>query len=109
MKHLKILTLALAATIAALAAAPGRAQDAVVAAASPAAACAGEPGLTNQQRRILAHADAGFASLRRFVLRTRMIYQLDVGETAAWVDQQRAAVALCGQRIARIDPIGVTP
>ena len=79
-------------------------------AASPAAtACVGEAGLTNEQHRIVASADGGFASLRRFVLRTRMIYQLDVRETAAWLDQYRAANALCGQRIARVDPIAVTP
>jgi hypothetical protein len=111
MNCIKGFTIALAA-IAGLAASPGRAQDAalpVAAAAPAAAACAGQASLTNEQRRIVAHADAGFASLRRFVLRTRMIYQLDVRETAAWVDALRARSALCGQRIASVDPVAVAP
>ena len=107
----KVFAMASALIIIGVAATPGRAQEApLVGAANPAAAtCAGEAGLSNEQRRIVVHADAGFASLRGFVLRTRMIYRLDVREAAAWLDRYRAANALCGQRMARVDPIAVAP
>ena len=46
--------------------------------------------------RLAAKADQGFPALRGFVIRTRAIYQMDVDEALARVEQQRKAVATCG-------------
>jgi len=68
------------------------------------AECAGAAHLTYMQGRIVEKATQGIVPLRQFVWGTRMIYQLDLMESVAWLDQRRALVAACEQRSARIDP-----
>jgi len=85
-----------------------RAQDAQVitaAATVSEAECAGAAHLSSTQGRVVELATQGVVPLRQFILRTRMIYQLDMTETVAWLDHRRALLAACGQRSARIDPI----
>jgi hypothetical protein len=69
------------------------------------AECAGAAHLSSTQGRVAELATQGVVPLRQFILRTRMIYQLDMTETVAWLDHRRALLAACGQRSARIDPI----
>ena len=47
------------------------------------------------ERRVLYQADRGPGVLRSFVLRTHMIYQLDVSLTGEWVEQVRQYNADC--------------
>jgi hypothetical protein len=86
---------------------PAHAQDArlTTAATISNAECAGAAHQSYVQGRIVEKAAQGMAPLRQFVWRTRMIYQLDLMETVAWLDQRRALLATCEQRSARIDPI----
>jgi hypothetical protein len=84
-----------------------RAQDAQVitaAATVSEAECAGAARLSSTQGRVAELATQGVVPLRQFILRTRMIYQLDMMETVAWLDHRRALLAACGQRSAHIDP-----
>ena len=83
------------------------AQDAqaIAAAAISNAECAGAAPLSYAQGRIVEKAAQGIVPLRQFVWRTRMIYQLDLLESVAWLDQRRALLAACEQRSARIDPM----
>ena len=77
----------------------------VTAAATDAnAECAGAARLSPLQGRIVANAAQGIVPLRQFVWRTRTIYQLDVIESVAWLDQRRALLAACEQRSAGVDP-----
>ena len=69
------------------------------------AECAGAAHQSYLQGRIVEKAAQGIVPLRQFVWRTRMIYQLDLMETVAWLDQQRALLAACEQRLAHVDPI----
>ena len=84
-----------------------RAQDAQVMTATTVseAECAGATHLSYTKRRVAELATQGIVPLRQFIWRTRMIYQLDLMETVAWLDHRRALLAACGQRSARIDPI----
>ncbi|WP_280155956.1 hypothetical protein [Piscinibacter sp. XHJ-5] len=85
---------------------PAHAQDAEAAAVRTSdAGCASAATLSNLQGRIVDKAVQGTVPLRQFVWRTRMIYQLDVMDTLAWIDQRRAALAACEQRTARVEPI----
>jgi hypothetical protein len=68
------------------------------------AECAGAVHLTYVQGRIVEKATQGIVPLRQFVWRTRMIYQLDLMESVAWLDQRRALLAACEQRSTHIDP-----
>jgi hypothetical protein len=68
------------------------------------AQCVGAASLSYVQGRIVEKAAQGIVPLRQFVWRTRMIYQLDLMESVAWLDQRRALLAACEQRSARIDP-----
>ena len=68
------------------------------------AECASAAHLSYVQGRIVEKAAQGMVPLRQFVWRTRMIYQLDLMETVAWLDQRRARLAACEQRSARIGP-----
>ncbi len=68
------------------------------------AECAGAAPLSHVQGRIVEKAVQGTVPLRQFVWRTRQIYQLDLMESVAWLDQRRALLAACEQRFARIDP-----
>ena len=65
--------------------------------------CAGAAHLTKLQGRIVEKATQGIRPLHQFVWRTRMIYQLDLMESVAWLDQRRALLAACEQRSARTD------
>ena len=97
------ITLAAAVCIAPFAA---RAQDARVTTAATVsqAECAGAAHLSYTQRRVADLATQGIDPLRHFILRTRMIYQLDLMETVEWLDRRRALLAACGQRSAQVDP-----
>ena len=83
------------------------AQDLDVAAvtAVSAAACSGLDHMTYLQRRIVAKAAQGITPLRLYVWNTRAIYQLDLRETVAWLDQRRALSEACQSRVARVDSI----
>ncbi|WP_280151712.1 hypothetical protein [Piscinibacter sp. XHJ-5] len=83
------------------------AQDAKVTTATTIwnAECAGAAHLSHLQGRLVDKAAQGTVPLRQFVWRTRMIYQLDLMETVAWLDQRRALLTACEQRSAHIDPI----
>ena len=83
------------------------AQDATVIAAATIsnAECAGTVHLSYVQGRIVEKASRGIVPLRQFVWRTRMVYQLDLMDTVAWLDQRRALLAACEQRSARNEPI----
>lgn len=59
---------------------------------------------SNLQRRVLHEADRGEEPLRRYVNRTRMLHQLDLLETARWVDQVRARNADCRTAITAMAP-----
>ena len=78
--------------------APAQAQTVAptLAQATGATACTGPVTLSNVERRVVESAAQGDKALIQFVYRTRMIYQLDLLQTAAWVDERRAAFATCG-------------
>ena len=59
------------------------------------AAATCSPSLTPLQQRINENAAAGLPSLIAFVNRTKPIYQLDLVETVAWLDAERARRAEC--------------
>ena len=82
------------------------AQAAQVAAAATMrhAECAGAAPLSYVQGRIVEKAVQGTVALRQFVWRTRMIHQLDLMESVAWLDQRRALLAACERCPASIDP-----
>ena len=67
------------------------------------AECAGAASLSHVQSRVVEKAAQGIVPLRQFIWRTRMIYQLDLTESVAWLDQRRALLAACEQRSASID------
>lgn len=81
-----------------------QATQASTAATISSAECAGAAHLTYVQGRIVEKSAQGIVPLRQFVWRTRMIHQLDLMESVAWLDQRRALLAACEQRSARIDP-----
>jgi len=85
---------------------PAHAQDTRTTAAVTAsnAGCAGAAQLSFVQGRIAEKAAQGLDPLRQFVWRTRMIYQLDLTETVAWLDRRRALLVACEQRSAQVDP-----
>lgn len=56
------------------------------------------------QQRVLNVADRGDESLRRYVNRTRAVHQLDLLETALWVDQVRMRNADCRSTITAMAP-----
>ena len=68
------------------------------------AECAGAADLTSLQGRIVEKSAQGIVPLRQFIWRTRMIHQLDLMESVAWLDQRRALVAACEQRSAHTNP-----
>ena len=68
------------------------------------AECAGAASLSYVKGRIVEKAAQGLVPLRQFIWRTRMIYQLDLMDSVAWLDHRRALLAACEQRSARIDP-----
>ena len=45
--------------------------------------------------RLAAKADEGIVSLRRFVQRTRTVYQMDIGDALAAVARHRDGIARC--------------
>jgi hypothetical protein len=104
MNHLaSIATLALlfSATHSALAAD----HDTEVAAAPPtsAAACESATHLTRVQQTVVDKAAQGIRPLVQYIHRTRFIYQLDVMETVAWLDQRRELRRACAQRVATLE------
>jgi hypothetical protein len=70
-----------------------------------AAECVGAAHLSPIQGRVADLATQGLVPLRAFILRTRAVYQLDLMETVAWLDQRRALLAACQQRGAHADPV----
>jgi hypothetical protein len=83
---------------------PAHAQDVQVATTISDAECAGAAHLSYLEGRIVDKAARGIVPLRQFVWSTRMIYQLDLMEAVAWLDQRRALLAACDERSARIEP-----
>ena len=63
-----------------------------------AAECRADASLGRVERQLLDKAAQGIRPLVQFIHRTRMIYQLDVLETVAWLDRQRA----CGRGAASL-------
>lgn len=76
-----------------------RAEDVTIGRADEVSAsgCAGLAPMTYLQRRVVDKAVQGIVPLRQFVWNTRMIYQLDLMETVAWLDQRRASLQACVQ------------
>lgn len=78
----------------------------VMSATTPSMAeCAGTAHLSHIQGRIAELASQGIVPLRQFILRTRAIYQFDLMETVAWLDQRRALLAACEERSAGTAPV----
>ena len=70
----------------------------LAAASAPSAAeCQRSASLTPVQRQLVDKAAQGIRPLVQYIHRTRMIYQLDVMETAAWLDQRRELRQACGE------------
>ena len=69
------------------------------------AECAGTAHLSYVHGRVAGLATQGIDPLRQFLLRTRMIYQLDLSEAVAWLDERRALLAACEERSARAEPV----
>ncbi len=91
------------AALALLCSAPlsARAADGVqlAAASAPSAAeCERSASLSRVQRQLVEKAAQGVRPLAQYIYRTRMIYQLDVMETVAWLDQRRELRQACGER-----------
>lgn len=57
--------------------------------------CAASQAMTGVQRRIVEKASQGVDSLRGFIFITRGIYNLDMMETVAWLDSERASQSAC--------------
>ena len=60
--------------------------------ADPARRCS---ELTGLDARIVEKSAQGVDALRRYILMTRDIYGLDMRETMAWLDRERAARSSC--------------
>jgi hypothetical protein len=101
--HLTRCTLALATAAAAtlvLIPAVGHAADTLAAAGASGAACDSVGTFTSVQRTIVEKASQGAIPLIQYVQRTRMIHQLDLAETLAWLDERRALAATCRTAVA---------
>ena len=59
------------------------------------AQCARSTSLTYVQRQVVDKASQGVRPLARYIHRTRMIHQLDVTSTVAWLDQRRELMEAC--------------
>ena len=71
----------------------------LAAASAPSAAeCQRSASLTRVQRHLVDKAAEGVRPLAQYIYRTRMIHQLDVMETVAWLDQRRELRQACGER-----------
>lgn len=88
--HLTLCTLAFA-----LAPAFGHAGETLAATGASASACAGVGTFTSLQNTIIEKASQGVVPLVQYVQRTRMIHQLDLAQTVAWLDERRALAAAC--------------
>jgi hypothetical protein len=81
-------------------------QLAAAPAAPSAAECERSASLTRVQRQLVDRAAQGTRPLAQYIYRTRMIYQLDVMETVAWLDQRRELRQACGERVSQLTPSG---
>jgi hypothetical protein len=86
------------AALALLASAPLSALAIDTASTPSAAECARSASLSSVQRQLVDKAAQGIRPLVQYIYRTRMIYQLDVMETIAWLDQRREMRQACGER-----------
>ena len=68
-----------------------------------AAACEGATHLTRVQQTLVDKAAQGTRPLVQYIHRTKFIYQLDVMETVAWLDQRRELQRACAQRVANLE------
>ena len=75
-------------------------------AAPSAAECERSTSLTRVQRQVVDKAAQGIRPLVQYIQRTRMIHQLDVMETIAWLDERRELRQACGQRVGQPTPGG---
>jgi hypothetical protein len=57
--------------------------------------CSAPVELSGLDARVVAKASQGVSVLRQYVWITRGIYGLDMTDTVAWLDEQRAARATC--------------
>jgi hypothetical protein len=64
--------------------------------------CHPDAGLTRVERQVVDKATQGIRPLAQFIYRTRMIYQLDLMQTVAWLDQRREAQRTCMASVARL-------
>ena len=78
----------------------------VHAAAPSAAECERSASLTHVQRQVVDKAAQGIRPLVLYIHRTRMIHQLDVMETIAWLDERRELRRACGERVGQLAPSG---
>ena len=73
--------------------------DSVLAAAAStpvsAAQCARSTSLTYVQRQVVDKASQGVRPLVQYIHRTRIVHQLDVMSTVAWLDQRRELMEAC--------------
>lgn len=63
---------------------------ATVVAAPSDTACAAPERLTYEQRQLVAKSEQGAAELRRYIWRTKPIYQRDLTEVIPWLDERTA-------------------
>jgi hypothetical protein len=98
----------IAAALALLGSAPlsVHAGDTLQLAAAPtpsAAECERSASLSRVQRQLVDKAAQGVRPLVQYIYRTRMVYQLDVMTTVAWLDQRRELLEACeNQRVASL-------
>lgn len=96
--HLTLRSLAVA-----LVPAVGHAGETLAGAPASASACGGAGTFTSVQSTIIEKASQGAVPLIQYLQRTRMIHQLDVAETVAWLDERRALDAACRTAAAGAD------
>lgn len=84
---------------------PAPAMDTLAAATADRSAAGCPPmRFSTLQRRVIAEADRSGEALRRYLSRTRMIHQLDLTETALWVEQVRQRNQDCRTTITAAAP-----
>lgn len=95
LKH-RLVQLSILSALSGLAAAPLAAQERFTSVGTATSACAAAADLTIAQRGVAAAAAQGVAPLRQYVARTRTIFELDMMEVAAWLEQRQG----CAQPVA---------
>ena len=94
-RFLRLSLLLSAGVVLATATAQAQTVDPTVALATGVSSCDRAEAMSNLQRRLVEKASQGAGPLTQFIHRTRMIYQLDVHETVAWLDRERDRLQVC--------------